>query len=218
MSTTFKVTEIFHGIQGEGLMAGVPMSFVRLSGCSLGCRYCDSKYSWAEGATMSLEEIDDMIFPHRPTNWIFLTGGEPFEQLNLRQFVQYFKNQDLKIAIATNGTWPCPPWHDLVDYWATDVKCPSAGVGNPSKVLEWGIVGRPSDEMKFVVGTIEDLEFVKHIIKSNFIRQNIIVSPVLDGTNLDMSWAKEVWQFCIENNLRFSLQLHKILFQNMKGV
>ncbi len=219
----FLITEIFKSLQAEGIMAGVPMSFVRFSGCSLGCKYCDTKYSWSKGKTMSLRDIDEELQEHYPIRWVYLTGGEVFEQPDLLHFVQYFKNKGLKIAIATNGTFVPPSWFNEVDFWVTDIKTPSAGVGNPSKFHEWTqaatVFGRTQDEIKFVVGTQEDLHFAKNSILGSTVLQTIVVSPVLiPGNSDDMSWAKEVWSFCIENNLRFSLQLHKVIFGNIKGV
>lgn len=214
------VAEIFNGIQGEGTMAGVPMTFIRFSECNLRCRYCDSKYSWnTTGKLMSIKEIYQKVLKSKKINSIYLTGGEPLINLDIVKLVKFFKDKKYSVAIATNGSISPPKWHYLVT-WVIDIKSPSAGVGNPSKVSEWGIVGRPFDEMKFVVGTQKDLDFVKETINKYQILQTIIVSPVLitGNSDIDMSWAKEVWSFCIENNLRFSLQLHKIIWGNRKGV
>ncbi len=217
----FSIVEIFPSCQGEGLLAGVPMIFVRLYGCNLRCKWCDTSYSWdtnTQFSVMSLTRIASMLTKIPKINWVYITGGEPLIEPNLIYLINYLKGTGYNIGVATNGSISPPEWYDLVDYWTVDIKSPSAGVGNPSKVSEWGILGRPHDEMKFVVNYEIDLEFVKDTIEMNFIRQNIVVSPVLDGANLDMNWAKQVWNFCIENNLRFSLQLHKIIWGNRKGI
>ena len=72
------IAEIFHSIQGEGELAGVPSVFVRTSGCNLRCRWCDTPYaSWRpEGVPMSVEAIAAEVAGH-PARHVVLTGGEP---------------------------------------------------------------------------------------------------------------------------------------------
>ena len=74
-----RITEIFFSIQGESTHAGRPCIFVRLTGCSLRCVYCDTKYSYAGGREMSLEEVLSTVASH-PARLVEVTGGEPLEQ------------------------------------------------------------------------------------------------------------------------------------------
>src|SRR5678810_601419 len=59
-----RITEIFFSIQGESTHAGEPCVFVRLTGCSLRCVYCDTKYSYAGGRDMSLEDVLSTVAGH----------------------------------------------------------------------------------------------------------------------------------------------------------
>lgn len=72
--TTYQVNEIFSSIQGEGKFAGLPSTFIRLQGCTVGCHWCDTKYTWGAGGTkMSVEDIiKKVIFKN-----VVITGGEP---------------------------------------------------------------------------------------------------------------------------------------------
>ena len=52
-----KITEIFHSLQGEALQAGLPTVFIRLTGCSLRCTYCDSEYAFYGGEWFHFNDI-----------------------------------------------------------------------------------------------------------------------------------------------------------------
>src|ERR1044071_7329276 len=77
--TAVRIAEIFHSVQGEGILAGVPSVFVRTSGCNLRCVWCDTPYtSWdPEGEDRALDQI---IVETRgyPSRYVVITGGEPF--------------------------------------------------------------------------------------------------------------------------------------------
>ena len=74
-----RITEIFFSIQGESTHADKPCVFVRLTGCSLRCAYCDTKYSYAGGSEMSLDDVLSVVATH-PAKLVEITGGEPLEQ------------------------------------------------------------------------------------------------------------------------------------------
>jgi len=78
-----RITEIFFSIQGESTHAGKPCVFVRLTGCSLRCVYCDTKYAYAGGREMSLQEVLGVVAGH-PAKLVEVTGGEPLEHRSVR--------------------------------------------------------------------------------------------------------------------------------------
>src|ERR1700683_3781206 len=73
-----RLDEIFYSVQGEGMLAGVPSVFVRLSGCNLRCKWCDTPYaSWEpEGDHLMMGGILAAVRRHWPTH-VVVTGGEP---------------------------------------------------------------------------------------------------------------------------------------------
>src|SRR5678815_6049615 len=75
-----RIAEIFFSIQGEGPTAGLPAVFIRLQGCSVGCRWCDTKYSWdpAAGRAVDLDELMSQARSY-PCRRVVITGGEPLE-------------------------------------------------------------------------------------------------------------------------------------------
>lgn len=116
----YRVNEIYpFTIQGEGLQAGIPMSFIRLQGCPVGCEWCDTKYTWYHGGkVMHVSEIVDQL---GPTNWVCVTGGEPCIW-DLDSLFLELRSFGKKIHLETSGTfdmkgiyWPnwltCSPKH-----------------------------------------------------------------------------------------------------------
>src|ERR1035437_7473909 len=80
------VVEVFRSLEGEGFFVGAPTIFVRLAGCNVGCKHCDSKGTWkTEGVpTQSVEEVVETIRCLREKTKIprvSITGGEPLIHL-----------------------------------------------------------------------------------------------------------------------------------------
>ena len=227
--TKIKINEIFYSIQGEGVYAGIPTTFIRFQGCNLnpGCSWCDTTYSGGTGGLeLSVAEILDeylvRLEPRTFHHWVCITGGEPlYQEEELKVLVETLKAYGFKVEVETNGTIPKPLWWTRVDSWVVDIKCPSAGLGSVS--LEGWLDLRLFDQIKFVVKDQFDLDFARKVICGNVMRQpTILVSPVLEVKNgvivWDYLWAQEVVEFCKRLKVRFSLQLHKVVYGNKKGV
>lgn len=222
-----RVNEIFVSIQGEGIHAGEVMSFIRLSGCNLRCSWCDTKYA------QDLEGEAELLFSENinpSTDWVCITGGEPLLQADdVAALALKLCLRGKHVEIETNGSILPPLWafagistnayKPLIDSWVVDIKLPSSG--NPSSediIKGWTDEMRDSDQIKLVVADEQDLDSAQYWI--NLIRSSkavILVSPVILGTTRDI-WLQRVAEFCIENKLRLSLQLHKVIWGNKKGV
>ncbi len=128
-----KISEIFYSVQGESVSLGLPAVFVRLSGCSLKCSFCDTKYSWDEGKEMKIKEVLSEIEKY-PCKRVVITGGEPLEQKDEVSFLVYFLKDEYFVEVETNGTispglnlltnvdqWNISPktWQDLKDITQT---------------------------------------------------------------------------------------------------
>jgi 7-carboxy-7-deazaguanine synthase len=100
-----RIAEIFHSIQGEGIWAGVPSTFVRVSGCNLRCVWCDTPYaSWKpEGPTMTLDEIVEQV-TQQDLDHVVLTGGEPMLFDPIVELTNRLKQRGKTITIETAGT------------------------------------------------------------------------------------------------------------------
>lgn len=105
---------VYRTIQGEGVLLGVPMIFIRLAGCSIGCPGCDTDYDTFEEIETGeiIQRVENLSTGNR--DWIWLTGGEPTDQ-NLEELVMYLKKFDHPVAIATAGTRLLPgSWYDWI--------------------------------------------------------------------------------------------------------
>jgi 7-carboxy-7-deazaguanine synthase len=150
-----KINEIFWSFQGEGLRAGFPSIFLRLTGCALECPYCDTKEAWKTGRWMPLSEIISEVEKQKkryPTSQVVITGGEPLEQ-DLESVVEALKQKDYFISIETNGT----EYSDLpIDWWTVSPKDVSDYTVN--KELEKQI-----DEIKLIVNDNLTVEVIKRM-------------------------------------------------------
>lgn len=219
-----KTSELFLSCQGEGPDVGVPAFFVRLTGCNVRCAFCDTGYAFEGGIEHSVEELVEkikLLTCDSGCELIVITGGEPLlQQHELAQLVSEL-SQDFRFAVETNGTLPRPSWWQEV-VWDVDYKCPSSGVHTfDGSWLATGMRNR----IKFVVSDEEDLRFVLSVLPTlrRSLRPVVLVSPVVPNTSANdirsiRPWLQRVWGFCAENNLRYSLQVHKVVFGSRRGV
>lgn len=213
---TFNVVEIFKSIDGEGITAGYPAIFIRFAGCNLRCSYCDSMYA-VENAKYTVMELSEILSKVEDLDCkrITLTGGEPLIQPYIDKLVMELVDRKYKINIETNGAvylkkiYPSQCVRFTMDY-----KCPSSGMED--KMIMENIKNLDTEDvLKFVVGSIEDLNTVRHIY--SFTRANVFISPVFGKIE-----PKEIVKFMLEHNMntcRIQLQLHKFIWDpDMRGV
>ena len=208
------IAKIFYSIQGEGVNQGVPTTFVRLQGCNLltPCSWCDTKFAQGNGGTLlSIDNILAEVVAAEPRtykHWVCITGGEPlFQPKGLHELVKALNRYGFLIEIETNGSIPKPFWWTIVDSWVADIKCPSSGVCGTSREQDW-FEARTQDQVKFVVGSTDDIAFARQVIMRNAARNPVVlVSPVIQlGKALIMA---ETVKLCLELKVRLSLQIHK---------
>lgn len=222
-----KISEIFTSIQGEGLLTGEPTTFIRLQGCEVGCTWCDSKYTWnlKGGKELSIAEIKAQVF-EEDVEWICITGGEPLEHLaDVEALVSAF-SATRYIEIETSGTILLPedPLFSKITSWVVDLKPPSANVDSWDRVnlLHAFPRLRPCDQIKCVVADEEDLQYVGWVfeeLSEHETEAQILISPVFPlGSVPDQVWMQRCAEYAIEHNYRLSLQTHKFIWGDKRGV
>ena len=113
---TLRITEIFASIQGEGLRTGEPTIFIRLTGCNLCCRFCDTRYAWKGGQEYPIPRVLEKVQRLRhsyPADWVCLTGGEPLHQ-EIDALVRDLRRLRLRVQVETNGTLFRPARFDWI--------------------------------------------------------------------------------------------------------
>lgn len=180
-----RISEIFDSIQGEGSFLGTPCTFIRTAGCPVKCDFCDSKYSWDEGAEMTIAQIIEQVHYRH----VVITGGEPLIHVDLKPLTQALKRRGCYIMIETSGVRSIPGWFDWV-------------VCSPKPNLHYRIPDGHIDELKYVVGPDFDFSVIPGI------GIPVWLQP-LDGTVENMRRCHEAAM--ASGWWRVGVQLHKIL-------
>lgn len=214
MTAFLRVTEIFHSIQGESTRAGLPCTFVRLTGCPLRCVWCDTEYAFQGGERMALEEIIRRV-QKIGTPLVEVTGGEPLAQRNAFPLVRRLLDEGFTVLVETSGAIDVasldPRAHRIMD-----LKCP--GSGESSRNL-WSNLDHLTqrDEVKFVVQDRNDYEWARAVIQERELDRRVrdgslgalLISPVWDAVDFRELAA---WVLADGLPVRFQIQLHKVIW------
>jgi 7-carboxy-7-deazaguanine synthase len=212
---TLRVNEIFTSIQGESSFAGLPCTFVRLSGCNLNCRYCDTKYALVEGLDMSLDEVLTDVHS-KALKLVEVTGGEPLLQPETVEIMSSLLAKGHDVLLETNGSIDISIVPEQV-VTIMDLKCPSSGENDS---IHWENIWklRPHDEIKFVISDRHDYEWASGIIRERFGRTDIKVLLSIVFGELPPRRLVE-WMLADKLQARFQLQMHKYIWpHDARGV
>jgi 7-carboxy-7-deazaguanine synthase len=212
---SLRVNEIFKSIQGESTYAGIPCTFVRLTGCNLRCSYCDTTYAYEEGIEMTANEIIMKIEGYGCKN-VCITGGEPLIQKNIVKLITLLKKNKYKIFVETNGAVNIDSLPVNI-IRIIDIKCPDSGM---NKEMDWNNLERlrGADEVKFVISSKKDYEWAKKIVKKHSLQDK---TNVLFGTAYGKLKPESLAEWILKDKLdvRLQLQIHKYIWPDkQRGV
>lgn len=203
-----KITEIFSSVQGETSYSGYPFAFVRLTGCNLRCRYCDTTYAYDAGEEFPLDEVASRVAAFG-LGRACVTGGEPLLQEETFELVTVLLDRGQEVLVETNGTLPLSRL-DPRAVKIMDVKCPSSG--ESGKML-WENFRHLTDrdEVKFVISSEEDYRYAKEVTARYRLerRWGVLLSPAFGLLQPDRLAG---WMVGDGLDARFQLQLHKLVW------
>ncbi len=208
-----KITEIFYSLQGESNTVGIPTVFIRLTGCPLRCQYCDTEYAFQGGDWYTIENIVQQIKDY-PTNYITVTGGEPLAQKNCISLLKQLSELDYQVSLETSGALDVRAVDPRV-VKVIDVKTPGSGESDKNLYSNFSSL-YSTDQIKFVICNREDYLWAKQIIKEHDL---INSCEILFSSSYQQLESKELadWILADGLNVRFQIQLHKILWGNEHG-
>ncbi len=218
---TVQVTEIFHSIQGESTWAGVPCTFVRLTGCPLRCVWCDTAYAFHGGERMTLDEVLAAVAAE-PAEVVEITGGEPLAHPAAYELAERLLAAGYTVLVETSGALDVAPLDERV-HKIMDLKCPGSGESHRNR---WENLEHLTarDEIKFVVTDRADYEWMRDTIRERRLDARVedgtlralLVSPVWGEIDLE---ALAGWILDDALPVRFQVQLHKLIWgPDRKGV
>ncbi len=185
--------------------------FVRLTGCNLRCRWCDTKYAFQGGENLSIDEIIHRIETIREENdLIEITGGEPLLQKNVYELIDKLIALNRTVLIETSGSLPIERMNGEA-HIIMDIKCPSSGESEKNYWPNLNLIS-PKDEIKFVVADLKDFCWATQIVKNFDLfhkTPNILFSPVADELPPN-TLAKWILDSALP--IRMQIQLHKIIW------
>ena len=208
-----RLTEIFHSLQGEASRAGLPTVFVRLTGCPLRCVWCDTTYSFTGGAPASIESVLAEVAKY-PARQVCVTGGEPLAQKECLPLLGGLCDAGHDVSLETSGALDIAAIDPRVAR-IMDLKAPDSGeVGRNLWSNLDCLDGR--DEIKIVIASRGDYEWARDVVRQ---RQMEAICPVLFSPAQGLLEARSLADWILEDglNVRFQLQLHKLLWGNMQG-
>lgn len=202
------VCETFTSLMGESTLAGLPAFFIRLTGCNLRCRYCDTPYAYDGGDTRSVAALVEEACSSS-TGLVLVTGGEPLLQGNSPALLAALVEAGLEVLIETNGSLPIAGLDPRVRR-IVDVKCPGSGM-SAHNLLDNLKVLTPRDEVKFVVASEDDFTWALDVTRRHGLtgRVPVLISPVFGAVALPEVAA---WIVNSRQPLRLNLQLHKYIW------
>lgn len=199
-----EVQSIFKTLQGEGLFVGMPSIFIRLGGCNLACKFCDTDFE-----NFKLLNIDAILqevtrLSGDAIKLVVITGGEPLRQ-PIELICAKLLSCGFMVQIETNGTLYRALPKDI--YIVCSPKAGTNGYAEIRKDLLPNI-----SAIKFLISaSISKYSLIPELGQTEY-RIPVFLQPI---DQYDELLNKENTQlaikFAFETGYRLSLQTHKFI-------
>lgn len=212
-AATVRLTEIFFSLQGEAARSGLPTVFIRLTGCPLRCNWCDTEYAFTGGTPTPIADILAEVAKY-PTRHVCVTGGEPLAQKTCLTLLTALCDAGYDVCLETSGALDITPVDPRVAR-IMDLKAPGSGECDKNLLSNISTL-RPSDEVKIVIASRDDFDWARNMIAQHELckRCDVVLSPVAGQLNpTDLA----EWILAAGLDVRFQLQLHKLLWSDARG-
>jgi len=216
-----RIAEAFLSLQGEGPSVGRPAHFVRLQGCSVGCQWCDSKYTWdpSKGEETDLRELEDKLHALGKSELLVITGGEPLEHPDFKRIVDWATSRWKRVEIETSGNRRPPPIPaNAVWNWSPKL---SGATPNADDTWQFADQFRVTDQYlcKVVVDTEGDwYELLLRLERAHIPPAKVLVMP--QGIKADEIAERAQWLApkCIQSGFRLTPRWHISIWGAKRGV
>ena len=208
-----KLSEIFLSLQGEARSAGLPTVFVRLTGCPLRCRYCDTAYAFYGGQWADIDAIIAQVSSYGVPN-VCVTGGEPLAQKRCIALLDGLLEAGFSVSLETSGAIDIAPVDVRVSR-VVDIKTPDSGESAQNLWSNMALL-TPHDQLKFVICSEADYRWAKAKLAEHRLNERC---EVLFSPSYGQIAARELAEWIIADRLpvRFQMQLHKQLWGEEPG-
>jgi len=208
-----RLTEIFFSLQGEAARAGLPTVFVRLTGCPLRCVWCDTTYSFTGGEPATVASVLAEVAKY-PARQVCVTGGEPLSQKECLPLLSALCDAGYDVSLETSGAIDVAAVDPRVAR-IMDLKAPDSGEAAKNRWENLAFLNQ-RDEIKIVIASRADYEWAREAIRTHRLDA---ICPVLLSPAAGLVDPTALADWILEDGLdvRFQMQLHKLLWGNAKG-
>lgn len=210
---TLKITEIFYSLQGEADSVGWPTVFIRLTGCPLRCRYCDTAYAFSGGERMTVADILARVSDYNVRH-VCVTGGEPLAQKDCNELLRRLCDAGYQVSLETSGAMDISVVDSRVAR-VVDIKTPGSGEQHRNRWQNLDSV-TSCDRIKFVICDRQDYQWSKDQLYRLRLHErcDVFFSP---GAPTQPAAELADWILADQLPVRFQLQLHKVLWGDVPG-
>ncbi|AKP73475.1 7-carboxy-7-deazaguanine synthase [Piscirickettsia salmonis] len=208
-----RINELFYSLQGEARTVGLPTVFIRLTGCPLRCTYCDSAYAFTGGERLSLDQIIIQVQAYQVRH-VTVSGGEPLTQPNVFELMRRLCDLGYEVSVETSGALPIEEI-DVRVMKVVDIKTPGSGEHQRNRYENFDYITR-HDQIKFVICDRQDYDWAVVCVNQYDLSS---LCEVLFSPSYEQLKGAELadWILTDQLDVRFQLQLHKILWGDVPG-